>query len=101
MHTQDLLKVARELPVAERMLAYARHGDFEKVSKLLHEHKHSLNFNLRDFWAYSMIADEFIKHGQPPLALKKYLDVVSQFPVISPYFLRIPAPGFSQAAISG
>jgi hypothetical protein len=37
-----------------------------------------------DFWAYSLIADEYLKHKQPPRALKNFLDTVSEFPVILP-----------------
>ena len=79
-----LLRISQELSVGERMLAYARHGDFEKMDRILQEHRGELSFNLRDFWAYSQIADEYIKHGQPPLALKNYLDTVSELPVILP-----------------
>ncbi|KTD24962.1 Uncharacterised protein [Legionella lansingensis] len=80
----DLFKISQELSIAERMLAYARHGDFEKMDKILLENKEKLRFSLRDFWAYSLIADEYIKHGQPPKALKNYLDIVSELPVILP-----------------
>lgn len=82
--SKDLFRISQELSVGERMLAYARHGDFEKMDKILQEHRSELNFNLRDFWAYSLIADEYIKHGQPPKALKNYLETVSKLPVILP-----------------
>src|SRR5262249_23233639 len=74
----------QELSVGERMLAYARHGDFEKIDEILQEYRSELSFNLRDFWAYSLITDEYIKHGQPSRALKNYLDTVSKLPVILP-----------------
>ncbi|HGH0621263.1 TPA: hypothetical protein ACJHGP_001436 [Legionella pneumophila] len=82
--SKELFRISQELSVGERMLAYARHGDFEKMNKILQEHRGELSFNLRDFWAYSLIADEYIKHGQPPRALKNYLDTVSTLPVILP-----------------
>ncbi|ASQ45183.1 hypothetical protein [Legionella clemsonensis] len=81
---KDLFTLSQELPLAERMLSYARHGDFQKMDKILQTHKNELNFNLRDFWAYPLIADEYIKHGQPPRALKNYLDIVSRLPVVLP-----------------
>lgn len=81
---KDLLKVSQQLSVGERMLAYAKHNDFKKIENILHDHKDELNFNLRDFWAYSLIADEYIKHGQPPKALQNYLNVVSQLPLVLP-----------------
>lgn len=81
---RDLFRISQEVSVGERMLSYARHGDFEKMNEVFQEHNSTLNFNLRDFWAYSLIADEYIKHGQPPRALKVYLDTVSKFPVILP-----------------
>lgn len=80
----DLFKISQALSVPERMLAYARHGDFAKMNEILQENKHQLSFSLRDFWAYALIADEYINHGQAPKALKSYLDTVSQFPVILP-----------------
>ncbi|HHF0525647.1 TPA: serine hydrolase domain-containing protein [Legionella anisa] len=82
--SNDLLRISQELSVGERMLAYARHGDFEKMDKILQEHRDELSFNLRDFWTYSLISEEYIKHGQPPTALKNYLDTVSQLPIILP-----------------
>ncbi len=82
--SKDLWRISQELSVGERMLAYARHGDFEKIDKILQDNQGELSFNLRDFWTYSLIADEYIKHGQPPTALKNYLDTVSQLPVILP-----------------
>lgn len=83
--SNDLFRISQELSVGERMLAYARHGDFEKVDKIIRqEYRSGLSFNLRDFWAYSLIADEYIKHGQQSRALKNYLDIVSQLPVILP-----------------
>lgn len=54
------------------------------MDQILQENKEQLSFNIRDFWAYSQIADEYIKHGQPPLALKNYLDTVNKFPVVLP-----------------
>ncbi|WP_244940991.1 serine hydrolase domain-containing protein [Legionella sainthelensi] len=80
----DLVRISQEFSVGERMLAYARHGDFEKLDKILQKHRDELSFNLRDFWTYSLIVDEYIKHGQPPTALKNYLDTVSQLHVILP-----------------
>ncbi|CAM2975583.1 Uncharacterised protein [Legionella steigerwaltii] len=82
--TSDLYKISQALSVPERMLAYARHGDFAKMDEILQANKHQLSFSLRDFWAYALIADEYINHGQPPTALKSYLDTVSKFPVILP-----------------
>ncbi|MCE0722532.1 alpha/beta hydrolase [Legionella resiliens] len=82
--SQDLFKVSQALSIPERMLAYARHGDFEKIKQILQEHKGELSFSSRDFWAYSLIADEYIKHAQPPEALQTYLTIVSQLPVILP-----------------
>ncbi|STX32188.1 Uncharacterised protein [Legionella birminghamensis] len=82
--SEDLLAISQKLSIGERMLAYARHGDFEKMDQILQENKEQLSFNIRDFWAYSQIADEYIKHGQPPLALKNYLDTVNKFPVVLP-----------------
>jgi hypothetical protein len=82
--TKDLCKLPNKLSFGERMLAYARHGDFEKMGKILQENKDKLNFEIRDFWAYGQIADEYINHGQPAIALKKYLAVVSKFPVVLP-----------------
>ncbi|WP_010655123.1 serine hydrolase domain-containing protein [Fluoribacter dumoffii] len=84
INSNDLFRIAQELSVGERMLAYARHGDFEKIEEIIQKQKSELSFNLRDFWTYSLIADEYIKHGQPPAALKNYLDTVSQLPVILP-----------------
>lgn len=82
--SNDLLKISQKLSIPERMLAYARHGDFEKMDKILQENKQQLSFNLRDSWAYPLIAEEFIKHGQTPKALKNYLDTVSKLTVILP-----------------
>ncbi|MBI2787022.1 MAG: serine hydrolase, partial [Legionella longbeachae] len=82
--SKDLFKISEELSVGERMVAYARHGDFEKTDKLLQEHRTELSFNLRDFWAYSIIAEQYINHGQPPRVLKNYLDTVSKLPLILP-----------------
>ncbi|QMT59106.1 hypothetical protein HBNCFIEN_00467 [Legionella sp. PC997] len=81
---KDLFKISQRLSIPERMLAYARHGDFEQVGTMLESNKGLLSFNLQDFWAYSLIADEYTKHGQSPKALKAYLDAVSKFPVILP-----------------
>ncbi|CEK09608.1 hypothetical protein [Legionella hackeliae] len=81
IHSQELFKIAQELSIGERMLAYARHGDFETVNEILQANKDHVNFNLRDFWAYPMIADEYIKQGQSP---QNYLKTVSQFPVLLP-----------------
>ncbi|TAL59663.1 MAG: hypothetical protein EPN84_10800 [Legionella sp.] len=75
---QKLLQVAEKLSLQERMLAYARHGDFAKVNTLLQDNKTQLTFNINSFWAYSLIAEEFVKHGQPPAALNNYLVTVSQ-----------------------
>lgn len=82
--SNDLLKLSHALSVPERMLAYARHGDFERTDKLLCDNKSTLSFSLRDFWAYSLIADEYIQHGQSPEAIKHYLDIVSQLPITFP-----------------
>lgn len=82
--TRDLIKMSRDLPIPERMLSYARHGDFEKVTELLTTHKQTLCFSLRDFWAYPLIADEYVKQQQPPAALGHYLHAVSRFPVVLP-----------------
>ncbi|MCW8444778.1 hypothetical protein OQJ05_12025 [Fluoribacter gormanii] len=82
--SKDLFTIAQRLSLPERMLAYARHGDFEQVGKILEANKELLNFDLRSFWAYALIADEYINHGQPPKALKGYLDTVSKLPVILP-----------------
>lgn len=85
INSRDLFRISQKLSVGERMLSYARHGDFEKMEEIiLQEHKRGLSFNLRDFWAYSLIADEYIKHGQQSRGLKNYLDIVSQLPVILP-----------------
>ncbi|KTD13244.1 hypothetical protein [Legionella jamestowniensis] len=81
---KDLFAISQQLPLAERMLSYARHGDFQKVDKILQKHKDELHFNLRDCWAYPLITDEYIKQGQPPGALKNYLDIVSRLPVVLP-----------------
>ncbi|KTC92379.1 hypothetical protein OQJ15_11630 [Fluoribacter dumoffii] len=81
--SSDLFKVSHALSVPERMLAYARHGDFTKMEEILLDNEPQLHFSLRDFWAYALIADEYIKHGQPPKALKNYLDIVYKFPVAS------------------
>ncbi|KTD44349.1 alpha/beta hydrolase [Legionella parisiensis] len=80
----DLFKISLALSIPERMLAYARHGDFEKMKQILHEYKGELCFSHKDFWAYSLIADEYIKHAQTPEALQTYLYIVSQLPVIFP-----------------
>lgn len=80
----DLFKISQALSIPERMLAYARHGDFEKMKQILQEQKSELRFSCRDFWAYSLIADEYIKHAQPPEALQTFLHIVSQLPVILP-----------------
>lgn len=82
--SKDLFRISQELSVGERLLAYARHGDFEKMDKILQKPRGELSFNLRDSWAYSRIADEYIKHGQPPTALRNYLNTVSKLPVILP-----------------
>ncbi|MGQ3889078.1 hypothetical protein ACQUW5_08605 [Legionella sp. CNM-1927-20] len=79
-----LINISQQLSIAERMLAYAKHGDFTRMNRILAENKDKLSFSLRDFWAYSLIADEYIKHGQPPRALKSYLDLVSTLPIILP-----------------
>lgn len=80
----DLFNVSQQLSIGERMLAYAQHGDFKTMEHLFEMHKHELTFNLKDFWAYPRIADAYIKHEQPLGALKKYLDSVSELPVVSP-----------------
>lgn len=80
----NLFQISQKLSTAERMFAYARHGDFEKMDKILQENKEQLSFNLKDFWTYPRIAEEYIKHGRPPLALQHYLDTVSKFPVVLP-----------------
>lgn len=82
--SKDLIEISKRLSVPERMLAYARHGDFKKMEQLLQENKEQLSFNLRDFWTYSRIADEYILHGKPPKALKNYLDIVSELTVVLP-----------------
>lgn len=81
---EDLFRISQELPPGERMLAYARHGDFEKMHTILHEQETKLDFNLRDFWVYPLITYEYIKHGQPAVAFKNYLDIVSQLPLVLP-----------------
>ncbi|MDR3503351.1 MAG: hypothetical protein P4L79_12310 [Legionella sp.] len=81
---QDLFRVSQELSIGERMLAYAQHGDFKTMENMLEKHKHELTFNLKDFWAYPRIADAYIKHEQPLGNLKKYLDSVSELPVVLP-----------------
>lgn len=82
--SKDLFTISQRLSIPERMLAYARHGDFQKMNQLLEENKEQLNFNLRSFWAYPMIAEEFLKHGQPLTALKRYLDTISMLKVVLP-----------------
>ena len=82
--SKDLFKISQKLSVPERMFAYARHGDFDKMEQILQENKEQLSFNFKDFWAYSQIADEYIKHGRPLKALKNYLDIVSELTVILP-----------------
>ena len=66
------------------MLAYAQHGDFEKMHQIFEENKSELTFNLGNHWAYSRIADEYIKHGQPTEKLKSYLDIISTLKVELP-----------------
>ncbi|STX28276.1 Uncharacterised protein [Legionella beliardensis] len=82
--TKDLVKISQQLSLAERMLAYAKHGDFTKMHTILEENKDKLNFNLKDFWAYPLIADEYIKHGRPAREFSNYLKIVSQLPVNLP-----------------
>lgn len=82
--SKDLVKVAQALSIPQRMLAYARHGDFEKIEHLLQEHKNELSFNLEDFWAWELIADEYIKQGESPKALEKYLNTASELPLVLP-----------------
>ncbi|KTC99095.1 hypothetical protein [Legionella erythra] len=84
LHTADLVQVSDNLPVAERMLSFARHGDFKKVDELLSANQEQLCFSLSDFWAYPLIADEYVKQQQPLIALGKYLDAVSSLPVMLP-----------------
>lgn len=84
IHSRDLFKISQKLSIGERLLSYARHGDFQKTNEVLQKHSGELRFDLRDFWTYPLIADEYIKHGQPPRALKNYLDIVSQLAVILP-----------------
>jgi hypothetical protein len=81
---KDLIKISQDLSIPERMFAYARHGDFEKMNKMLLENKAELSFDLGSFWTYPLIADEYIKHGQPINALKNYLDIVSEFSITLP-----------------
>lgn len=82
--TQDLLKLPQGLSTGEQMLSYARHGDFKTMSEILQKNKDDLSFELRNFWAYDQIADEYSKQKQSPEALKNYLDTVSILPVILP-----------------
>lgn len=82
--SEDLFKISQELSVGERMLSCARHGDFDRMNKLFEESKMGFSFNLRDFWAHSLIADEYSKHGQSPEALAAYLKAVSVLPVDFP-----------------
>ncbi len=82
--SKDLFKISQKLSIPKRMLAYAQHRDFEKMDQILQENKGQLSFNPGDSCTYSLIADEFIKHGQPPQALKNYLDTISELPVILP-----------------
>jgi hypothetical protein len=63
------------------MLAYARHGDFKKVSEILQGALTTLTLNGKCGWAYTQIADEYIKHGKPISSLRSYLTVVSELPV--------------------
>lgn len=81
---RDLLTVSQRLSIPQRILAYARHGDFEKVESMLEKNKSQLNLNLSDSWVYPQIAYEYIHHGQAPSALKNYLDTVNTFPVVLP-----------------
>lgn len=82
--SKDLVKVSQALSIPQRMLAYARHGDFAKVEHLLQEHKNELSFNLEDFWAWELIADEYIKQGESPKAIEKYLNITSELPLVLP-----------------
>ncbi|WP_207385977.1 hypothetical protein [Legionella gresilensis] len=84
INTRELVSLSQQLSMPERMLAYAKHGYFSKVDSMLKDNKNKLSFNLMDYWAYSLIADEYIKHGQSPKALKNYLDIVSRLPVFLP-----------------
>lgn len=82
--SKSLFTISQKLSVPERMLAYAQHGDFVKMNMLLLENKNELSFDLRNFWAYSRIADEYLKHARPLNALKDFLDTVSKLPVSLP-----------------
>lgn len=84
INASDLLKIPQKLSTLEQMLAYAKHGDFKKVDEILKENMDTLHYSLRDFWAYGQIADEYIKHGQAPIAYKKFLDTVSELPLKLP-----------------
>ena len=79
----DLMTVSQRLSIPQKMLAYAQHGDFEKMETLLQENKAQLTLSISDSWAYPRIANEYIKHGQS-IALQNYLAIVSQLPVILP-----------------
>lgn len=81
---QDLLTVSQRLSIPQRMLAYARHGDFENVESMLEKNKSQLSLTLSDSWVYPQIAYEYIHHGQAPSALNNYLDTVNAFPVVLP-----------------
>lgn len=84
INAEDLIKVSQKAPIAERVLAYARHGDFVTVEKILQENREEFVFDLGNFWAYSKIEEEYIKHNQPFNALKNYLEMVSELPMILP-----------------
>ena len=54
------------------------------MDAILKENMDTLHYSLRDFWAYGQIAYEYIKHGEAPIAYKKYLDTVSELPLKLP-----------------
>ncbi len=82
--SEDLFEISQKLSIGERMLAYARHGEFEAMEKIFQEHKNELSFNLRDFWTYPLIADEYLNQGKPPAVVKRYLNAVSELPIVLP-----------------
>ncbi|STX51771.1 Uncharacterised protein [Legionella busanensis] len=84
INTRELVNLSQQLSIPERMLAYAKHGDFTKVYSMLNDNKDNLSFSFIDYWAYSLIADEYIKHSQSPKALKNYFDIVSRLPILLP-----------------
>ena len=82
--SNELVRASHKLSLGERLLACAQRGDFNRVEQLFQEQKDKLAFNFENCWVYSRIADEYIRHGQPPKAVYNFLTKVADLPVVLP-----------------